>query len=176
MTSQDHQSQNEEFVAALCSLLHDRGIVANLRKWWSPATRHYAYPVLGRLRALDDDRKTLLAALFAVHATGGKSPHAAGGASLGKAALQLAGGLKGAGFESMEKHFRRLLAAADLDELAPRLQRMVKRLERESITLDYARLLGDLRQFGKFPERIKTKWALDFWQAVEPITPDTHPS
>ena len=173
MTTQDHQTKNAEFVSSLCSLLHDRGIIANLRKWWSPATRHFAYPVLGRLRALNDERKTLVAALFAVHATGGRSPHTAGGVSIGKAALALAGGLNGAGFDSMEKHFRRLLAADDLEDLAPQLQRMVKRFEREGITLDYARLLGDLRQFGKSPQRIKTQWAFDFWQAEEPATPDS---
>ena len=173
MTAQDYQTKNAEFVAELAALLHDRGLIANLRKWWSPTTLHFAYPVLGRLRALDDDRKTLVAALFAVHATGGRPPHSAGGASVGTAALKLAGGPKGAGFDSMEKHFRRLLAANDLTELGPQLHRLVKRLERESIPLDYARLLGDLRQFDKSSERIKTNWALDFWQAAEPATPDT---
>jgi len=173
MTTQDYQIKNEEFITALTGLLHDRGLVANLRKWWSPATRYFAYPVLGRLRALGDDRKILIAALFAVHATAGRPPHSAGGASIGKAALTLAGGLKGAGFGSMEKHFRRLLAANDLADLGLQLHRLVKRLERESIPLDYARLLSDLRQFGKSPERIKTNWALDFWQAAEPTTPDS---
>ena len=176
MTAQDPKIKNEEFVAALTALLHDRGLLANLRKWWSPATRHYSYPVLGRLRALDDERRTLVAALFAVHATAGRPPHAAGGASLGKAALMLAGGPKGAGFDSMERHFRRLLASQDLDDLGPQLHRLVKRLERESVPLDYARLLGDLRQFDKYSEEIKTRWALDFWQTEEPATPDSNPS
>ena len=38
-------------------------------------------------------------------------------------------------------------------------------LEREAIPLDYARLLGDLRQFRNNPESVKTRWALAFWQA-----------
>lgn len=177
MTAQDHQLKNEEIAAALSGLLHDRGLVANLRKWWSPATRHFAYPVLGRLHALDDKRKTIVAALYAVHATKGTPPHVSGGKSIGKAALTLAGGSsKAAGFDSMEKHYQRILAAGDLDDLAPQLHRLVKRLERASIPLDYARLLSDMRQFDKYSERIKTDWAVDFWQADETETAESHPS
>ncbi len=176
MTTQDYPD-NTAFVAELCGLLTDRGLIANLRKWWSPTTRHYAYPILGRLRALKDERmngKILCAAAFAVHALGGKSPHVANQTSLGTAVLALAGGSpKAAGFDSMEHHFRRLLAAESLDDLKPQLHRLVKRLGNEGISLDYARLLSDLRQFENYTERIKTEWAKDFWQANEPATSAT---
>lgn len=173
MTTSDYQKENEAFVSDLSGLLKDRGLVANLRKWWSPATRHYAYPVLGRIRALKDDRRMLAAALFAVHATGGNPPHVANGTSIGKAALALAGGsTKAPGFGSMERHFQRLLAADDLDDLTPHLHRLAKRLGNTSIPLDYSRLLGDLRQFRDHSQRIKTQWAVDFWQAAEPETPE----
>ncbi len=173
MTKPDYQKQNEDFVADLIQLLGDRGLIANLRKWWSPATRHHAYPILGRLNALKDDRRQIVAALFAVHATSGKNPHSSGGYSIGKAALMLAGGnSKALGFDSMERHFRRLLACTDLDDLKPQLHRLVKRLASSSLTLDYARLLGELRQFENSPERVKTDWAVGFWQADEFETPE----
>lgn len=172
MTSNPHQVENEKFVAALERLLSDRGAVASLRKWWSATARHYAYPILGRLRALEDDRRTILAALFAVHATGGRSPHSSGGSSLGTAALRLAGGSKGAGFESMERHFQRLLAAKSLEDLSAQLVRLVKRLERDSIPLDYVQLLTDLRQFHTIPEKVRIRWSRDFWHVEEQDTPD----
>lgn len=165
MSNTDYQKQNEAFVASLVGLCADRGLRAATRRWWSKGTRHYAYPILGRLFALNDDRKTLIAALYAVHAMGSAPAHAAGSNSIGGAALNLGGGSTGAsGFDSMEKHFRRLLAADDLDDLGPQLHRLVKRLERAGIPLDYARLLGDLRQFRINPEAVKTRWALAFWQ------------
>lgn len=166
MTAIDHHQNNEDFVARLIGVCRDRGQRAELRRWWSEGTRHYAYPILGSLYALDDDRKTIAAALYAVQAKDSTPAHVSGGHSIGIAALKLGGGSSQADdFPSMERHFRRLLAANTLDDLAPQLHRLVKRLERESIPLDYALLLGDLRQFGNNPEAVKTRWAIAFWQA-----------
>jgi CRISPR type I-E-associated protein CasB/Cse2 len=166
MSTTDYQKQNEDFVASLAKVCADRGLRAAMRRWWSEGTRHYAYQILGKLFALDDDRKTLVAALYAVHAKDSAPAHVSGAHSIGSAALKLAGGSSSAnGFDSMERHFRRLLAADSLDGLGPQLHRLVKRLEREAIPLDYARLLGDLRQFRNNPEAVKTRWALAFWQA-----------
>jgi len=172
MNTIDYQKQNEAFVDLLTRECRDRGHRASLRRWWSQSTRHHAYPILGKLRILDDSRKTLLAALFATHSKDNAPAHKPGGHSIGSAALKLGGGnTKSDAFSSMERHFRRLLAAEDLDALAPQLQRLVKRLEREGIPLDYARLLSDLRLFRNNAEKVKTGWALDFWQA--PASPDT---
>lgn len=174
MSTTDYQKQNKDFVAALSRVCADRGLRAAMRRWWSEGTRHYAYPILGKLFALDDDRKTLLAALYAVHSKDSAPAHVSGAHSIGSAALKLAGGSTSAnGFDSMERHFRRLLSTELLDDLGPQLHRLVKRLERESIPLDYARLLGDLRQFRNNPESVKTRWAIAFWQApAEQPTPD----
>ena len=172
MNSPDYQKQNADFVAQLVSLCaHDRGHRAALRRWWSDGTRHYAYPLLGKLYALDDDGKSITAALYGAHLKDSAPAHVAGSHSIGSAALKLGGNRSQAdAFPSMERHFRRLLAADLLDDLAPQLHRLVKRLERESIPLDYACLLGDLRQFRSNPEAVKTRWAVAFWQAPTETT------
>ena len=176
MNHPDYQKQNEEFVARVVAVCRDRGRRSELRRWWSERTRHYALPVLGRLSAIDDQRRTIAAALHAVHAGESAPAHRPGGPSVGKAALILAGGnSNAAGFESMERHFRRLLASGDLDELAGQLHRMVKRLQRESIPLDYARLLGELRQWSRDPAQVKTRWAIDFWQGPPATEPTAQP-
>ncbi|MGL4398917.1 MAG: type I-E CRISPR-associated protein Cse2/CasB [Luteolibacter sp.] len=174
MSTPDYPKQNEDFVASLVALCtKDRGHRAALRRWWSVGTRHYAYPILGRLFALDDERKTLVSALYAVHSKDSVPAHVSGGNSIGSAALKLAGGSTSAnGFDSMEKHFRRLLAADDFEDLGQQLFRLVKRMERASpaISLDYALLLKELNFWSssKKPElrdKVKTDWALAFWQA-----------
>ena len=173
MSTTDYQKQNEDFVASLAKVCADRGHRAALRRWWSEGTRHYAYPILGKLFALDDDRKTLLAALYAVHSKDSAPAHVSGGNSVGKAALMIAGGSTSAnGFDSMEKHFRRLLAADDFDDLGQQLFRLVKRMERASpyVSLDYALLLKQLNFWSstknpKLRDQVKTDWALSFWQA-----------
>ena len=173
MSTPDYQQQNQDFVAALTRICADRGHRAALRRWWSEGTRHYAYPILGQLRSIDDERKTLVAALYATHAREGHSPHVLGGNSIGSAALKIGGGSTSAnGFESMEKHFRRLLAAQDIEDLGQQLQRLVKRLERSSpfIALDYVLLLKQLNFWSssnrlELRDQVKTDWALHFWQA-----------
>ena len=173
MSTPDYPKKNEDFVASLTKLCADRGHRAALRRWWSAGTRHYAYPILGRLFALDDDRKTLLAALFAVHSKDSTPAHVSGGNSIGKAALLLGGGSTSAnGFDSMEKHFRRLLAADDFEDLGQQLFRLVKRMERASpaISLDYTLLLKELNFWSsankpELRDKVKTEWALAFWQA-----------
>jgi len=40
---------NDAFIERLVKICADRGSTAALRRFWSPATRHYAYPILGHL-------------------------------------------------------------------------------------------------------------------------------
>lgn len=173
MITPDYQKQNEDFVASLIKVCADRGHRAAMRRWWSDGTRHYAYPILGRLYALDDERKSLIAALYALHAKDSTPAHVSGGNSIGSAALKLGGGNTSAnGFDSMEKHFRRVLAADDFVDLGQQLFRLVKRMERASpaISLDYTLLLKQLNFWTstknpKLRDQVKTDWALAFWQA-----------
>jgi CRISPR system Cascade subunit CasB len=167
-TENDPQAHNEAFVDRLSKLCRDRGHRAALRRWWSPSTRHHTYPVLGSLRVIDDPRFTLVAALYATHGSDHFSAHKQPGPGVGRAALQLAGGKTSSpAFESMERHFRRLLACDSLDELGPQLHRLVKRLQRDSIPLNYVGLLTDLRRWANNAEQVKIRWAREFWQATE---------
>lgn len=167
----DYQKQHEDFVAALLRECSDRGTRAELRRYWSEQTRHYAYPVLGKLRALDNAPRLIAASLFASHDREQSRAHRKGGATVGGAFLYLAGGGRTKpAYESTERHFRRLLACDSLDDLAPQLHRLVKRLERDGFPIDYVRLLRDLRFWNKNAERVKTDWSLDFWQAADTNT------
>lgn len=167
----DYQKQNEDFVAALLRECFDRGTRAELRRYWSERTRHYAYPVLGKLRALDNPPRRTTAALFAAHDREQSRAHRKGGATVGGAFLYLAGGGRTKpAYESTERHFRRLLACDSLDDLAAQLHRLVKRLERDGFPIDYERLVQDLWRWKYNAERVKTDWSLDFWQAADTNT------
>ena len=164
--------ENEPFVDKLlkhCSGDHNRGNRAELRRYWSTATRHYAWPHLGRLNAISHRQNEsitpegILAALYAENPN-----HALGGMRLGQVALKLAGGRQESeSFKSFERHFRRLLSCEDgnFKELAYQLYRLCKRMERDSIALDFNQLLWDLRNWRNKAEKVKTDWARDFYQA-----------
>lgn len=146
--------------ALLTRLRHlcaDRGNRAALRRYWSPTTRHQAYPLLGQLGALRDERKTTLVALYAEH------PEEKQGQTVGKAALRL--GERKDGQHPYDRHFRRLLACDSLDDLAVQLHRLVRRLAREGVGLDYEMLYKDLNFWANYSEDVKVRWAADFWQA-----------
>ena len=151
--------------------MDDRGNRAALRKYWSPTTRHHAFPILGKLGALRDNRKTILAALFAEH------PEHRPNGSIGDAARKLPKPKDGE--HPYERHFRRLLACDTLEDLAPQLHRLVKRLSREGIGLDYEDLHKRLNYWANYSEEVKVRWAADFWQApippTEPTSSQHHP-
>jgi CRISPR type I-E-associated protein CasB/Cse2 len=159
------------FLKRLRAITKDRGNRAALRCYWSPATRHKAYPVLGRLYALEDKRKEILAALYAEHAKPETVNVDVPGQSVGKAALRL--GDREDGKHPYDLHFRRLLASDSLKDLSQQLHRLVKRLERGNkhgtIGLDYERLWKDLNFWANDSENVKYKWAADFWKS--PILP-----
>ena len=143
-----------------------RGDRATLRRYWSPATRSQAYPVLGQLGALDDTRKAILAALYAEH------PEHQSGLTIGKAALKL--GDRKEGEHPFDRHFRRLLACQDLGtidapgDLPAQLHRLIKRLNRDGIALDYAALHKNLNFWAKHRDLVLLRWASDFWNTPAP--------
>lgn len=172
MNKEPATSQNEPFidrVLKLCQGEHNnRRTRAELRRYWSPATRHYAYPVLARLVALPRETsvltaETVIAVLYAYNPN-----HQPDGLRLGQAALRLSGGsMKSERFEAFEHHFRRLLACdgGGLNELSQQLRRILIRMERESIPLNYNQLLWDVRKWRQSSDDVKAAWARDFWRA-----------
>jgi CRISPR type I-E-associated protein CasB/Cse2 len=151
-------TKQDTFLPRLQKIVENRGKRASLRRYWSDTTQHQAYPALGELGSLGNQRTTVLAALYAEHPTHKE------GIGIGKAALLL--GDRKDGNHPFDAHFRRLLACDDLDDLAQQLHRLVKRLARESVGLDYTQLQKNLNYWGKYKESVKLEWARDFWQAA----------
>ena len=159
---------NQKFLSDLTRACEDRGQSAALRRYWSEATRHDAFPVLGRLRAIGNDPRSFVAALYAVH------PHHSDSArSLGQTCLRVAGGE----VENYETHFRRLLSCDELEDLAGQVYRVIRRASREGagLPVNYLRLLKDFAFWRDYRESVKTRWAQDFWQApaaanLDPLT------
>lgn len=136
----------------------DRGPLANLRRWWSPATRHYAYPVIARLKggaALDQADICLVAALFAEH-----PKHSEKSGNLGATCRRIAGQNP----DSFEAHFRRLLSSQDLaSDLGPNLLKVIRRAKKEALPINYEMLESDLARWSHSAEKIKIRWAKSYY-------------
>lgn len=159
-----YEEQNRKFLNDLIQLCDDRGQAAALRRWWSPATVHHAYPPLGRLGAIDDWPRSTLSALYAEH-----NLHSGNGNSIGKAALLL--GDRKNGEHPYERQFRRLISSRAKEDLAKQLHRLVKRLHNEGVALDYVALLTDLRMWRNHDEKVKVRWAMEFWNVPKELAP-----
>lgn len=169
MTDSKPTRKNEPFIEQVlrwCGGENNRATRAELKRYWSPATRHQSWAILGRLGTLRPNHtspETILAALYGVHPS-----HKMGSNRLGRAALTLAGGhIRSDHFESFDRHFRRLLACegGQLEELGGYLHRLFKRLEREDIPVDFNTLLWDLRNWHRRADDVKSEWARQFYQA-----------
>ena len=154
MSQDTHKNPDEELIQRAVVACRDRGSAAELRRYWSAATRHYAFPVLGRIGVTNPrSADAFAAALYALNPR-----HTSGGLRPGQALQKFA-----VGEDTFDAHVRRLLASGDLDEVADQLQRLFVRLDREGISLDYNRLLWDLRNWSKKSEEVKTRWGQDYW-------------
>lgn len=160
---------NTEFLDYVSRTCKDRGNRAALRRYWSETARHQSYPVLGKLGALQDERKTILAVLYAEH------PAHRPGFGVGRAALAL-GKRSKEGEHPYDRQFQRLLACDTLEDLGHQLHRLVKRLDRESIGLDYQKLHKKLNFWKNYSEGVKVEWAAEFWQAPLPENESTEAS
>ena len=161
------QKNNEAFIEKLLKLKEDRGALAHLRRFWSPATLHYAYPILGRLDAIDPQKpEAIIAALFAIH-----PQHLLGGLTVGRAALSL--GKREENHHPYDTHFRRLLASDELADASLQLLKLMRRMQRESTPVDFNQVLWDLRRWDKDAAKVKTWWAMDFWQAPAELLTET---
>lgn len=160
MSTEKPVKPDEPLIAAVVAAGRDRGASAELRRYWSPATRHYAFPILGRLQVRDPrSADAVTAALYAVHPN-----HKPGGPRLGQALRKFADGQ-----DSFEPHVKRLLSADSLEEVADQLQRLFVRLRGKGIALDFNRVLWDLRKWTSKSEEVKTSWGQDFWMSPKEL-------
>jgi len=136
----------------------DRGKMSHLRRWWSPATKHYAYPVIAGLAggySIDHPPTCIVAALFAVHPA-----HSEKSKNFGTTCRLVAGKHK----DTFDSHFYRLLASEDLlNDLAPILYRIAKRAKKDGIAINFTQLHKDLCKWKYSAERIKTDWAKEYY-------------
>jgi CRISPR type I-E-associated protein CasB/Cse2 len=136
----------------------DRGALAKLRRGFSTATCHYAWPVLASIGIqIDDEEAVLVAALYAEHPL-----HTEKKENLGSTWRQVYHKRKPGGGDdrdSYQTHFRRLISS-DRDELADQLLGVVRLAASIPIPVNYNLLYDDLRYWG---ERAKLRWAKQFY-------------
>lgn len=166
MKEDSFDDRNRAFVDKLVEQIGKSGARrAELRRFWSPTTRHYAFPILGHLGVLSSNPAyQYTTALYAINPY-----HKEDGRSIGEACLHLAGGhTQAAEFKSFEAHFFRLIASESPSKLAEQLARIFRRLNRldeQQRSLDYCLVLKALLYWPNYSDQVKTRWSMEFWNA-----------
>lgn len=149
----------------------DRGALADLRRGFSEANEHRAWPYIAnwcRRMDIDRDRRIWLtvAAGFATHLrTSPKSGNM--GDVVRKMAVGQDPGRPRDALKSFEGRFRRLLTCAEPEELCRHLTGIIRAAERKGIPIDFERLFWDLQKWDKPDRKTKIEWAAHYW-AAEP--------
>ncbi|HVR37420.1 MAG TPA: type I-E CRISPR-associated protein Cse2/CasB [Methylomirabilota bacterium] len=159
----ESSTTENDFVRQLLAIAkrEDRGMLADLKKGLSHATRGKALQTLGRLGAFRGNFPLeifqTVGALFALH------PKHAPIGNLGVTCRHVAKDRE----EAFDRRFRRLLACDTLDDLCGQLPGIVKMAKSADKLVDYDQLFTDLNRFRFNPQRVKIDWARRYWGAGE---------
>jgi CRISPR system Cascade subunit CasB len=141
---------------------HDKGLAARLRRADNPATEYQSWDVFASYGIdLTSDAQRLPFATMAAAIARAKAQHN-GNLSLGRAmAACYEDGQKS---DQAKMRLRRVLACDELPELC-RVLRPVFSLVDSKVgqSLDYVRLLKQLRRFAFNTQRVKAQWAQEFY-------------
>ncbi|MDD4914705.1 MAG: type I-E CRISPR-associated protein Cse2/CasB [Methylococcales bacterium] len=164
MSSEAHQSdKSERFVEfTIRQCLADKGLVAALKRADNPATEFQSWAYLaGFSIALDNDKKRLpYAAIAAAIARAGSERN--GRTGIGRAIALCYE--EGNNSDQARIKLRRLLCCDTVEDVCGILRPLFGLIDsRVAISLDYVRLLSNLRYFETDSQAIKRQWAQDFY-------------
>jgi CRISPR system Cascade subunit CasB len=171
-------SKAEAFVETVIKKLKgpDTSFGAILRRADNPATEYQSWEFLCRWCRIDKNRERKPYALIGA-ALARVKPEADGSLGIGQAIARCyssEGAFDGNKQPAARAKFRRLLACNSAEEVCTVLRPLLGLIASRKITLNYAGLLQDLLSGNKlfdhnewFNEKIKTKWAQDFYYKKE---------
>jgi CRISPR type I-E-associated protein CasB/Cse2 len=143
----------------------DRGALADLRRGFSKATAHRAWPYLARWCDLMDNGERAIwltiAAGFATLEETGKA------GNMGATLRGIAIGdrkKKAEALKSFDGRFRRFLTCRSAEEVCERLPGVLRTAKQKSVGVDFRQLWEDLDNWG---EDAKVRWAKGYWSVTE---------
>ncbi len=145
------EEQAERLLAFLQKHKDDRGMMADLRCGFSPATAHRAWPHIAPYCQLDLDWSRIpvqtFCAAFATHPKNTTTGNL--GDSLKKTELS-------------EGRFKRIISCDSRAELCESLPGLIRFLKAKGVPVNYRQLYLDMGWWeGKYPPKLK--WAAAFW-------------
>jgi CRISPR system Cascade subunit CasB len=143
----DPKEGSSRLMAHLRKYKNDRGAMANLRCALNQTKLPRAWPLLGPIGGIGNERLTTVAGLYAYH------PDETQSGNIGTTCRTLQ-----ANHSSFEARFQRLLGC-DRDEICERLRPVILAAKAKGIRVNYEQLYVDLCWW----ETAKVRWAQEYW-------------
>jgi len=160
-------SKSEAFVTfTVEQCQHNNGLAAALKRADNPATEYQCWEHLAAFHIdLEKDYERLPYATIAAAIAKAKAAHN-GNVGIGRAiALCYEDGNNS---DQAKAKLRRLLACESVDEACRILRPLFSLIDSKArVTLNYAQLLSDLLKFHWDNQRVKTRWAQDFYSRLD---------
>lgn len=164
--TQDNQPAIQRFIRWGQSRLdaRDRGVMADLRRGFSPGTENRCWPYIAKFCNIENERERRIwqcvAAGFATHE--GTAEKGNIGTTLRTLALDGSAGEIEDALSSFDARFRRLLSCSSAIEVCDRLPGILRAAKNKGIPVNYERLFHDLLYWGN-GEKVKVRWASAYW-------------
>jgi len=158
-------SREKRFVEIVAQRCHvDKGLAARLRRADNPATEYQSWDLLGALGIdLEKDHQRIPFATVAAAIAKSKTEHN-GSLTLGRAIAACY--VDGSESPQAKARLRRLLACHELEEVCRILRPLLSLIDdKVGQSLDFVRLLKQLRDFYFREQRVKAQWAQEFYRA-----------
>jgi CRISPR system Cascade subunit CasB len=166
MSSEERKDREGQFVAYLLERMKkDKGFRAVLRRADNETTEYQSWEILSRWCDIEKswERKpfALVAASLARNA-----PDKDGVALLGEAldrAYTDSSGTRGREHGAAQARLRRVLACRSSEEVLKILRSMLRLISSREVLINHAKLLNELLWFDRSGEKIKLRWAQQFY-------------
>lgn len=163
MSETTKPNKSEQFVKFIIDLIQkDNGAAAALKRADNPATEYQSWEYLARFIDIDKDYERLPYATIASALAKAKAEHN-GAVQIGEAIGRCYD--DGKDSEQAQAKLRRLLACDSVEEVCRVLRPLFNLINSKAgIQLDYSSLLQDLYWFNADNQRVKSRWAQNFYR------------
>jgi CRISPR system Cascade subunit CasB len=163
MSETTKPNKSEQFVKFIMELIQkDNGAAAALKRADNPATEYQSWEYLARFIDIDKDYERLPYTTIASALAKAKAEHN-GTVRIGEAIARCYE--DGKDSEQAQAKLRRLLACDSVEEVCRVLRPLFSLINSKAgIQLDYAALLQDLYWFNADNQRVKSRWAQNFYR------------
>lgn len=173
VTTNNSVRRGERFVAYIIEKMQrDNGFAARLRRADNPATEYQSWELLADFGVdLEKDWERMPFCTIGAALAKAK-PDQDGGVSLGAAIAACYE--DGAQSNQARTRLRRLLACSTVAEACLILRSMLALINSRGVKLDFSQLLEQLLWYaGNGQERVRSRWAQDFYRRTQGAAPET---